>query len=416
MLWLCLRLLPDARPDRAALEGVAAWACQFTDRLTLVGREHGGMPFCALLAEIEGSLALFGGLVELRARLLNSFAGLGYAHVCAIAPTPAAAEAFALAGDEAPVTQLAQLPARLARLPLAVLNLPARVLEKLHGVGLRTAGDCLALPHDQLARRFGAATVRYLRQLDGQAPDPRSLYVLPPGYQRRFEFEGAVDSVESLGFVLKRLLLELQGVLLARDTAVAKLALELEHEDAPASVIELALTTPRRDAQQLLGLFRERLERWSAPPAVAMVLRVVAFAEAVAGQHDLFDERVQRRAAAQDLIEQLLARLGEGAVQGIALCADHRPEKSFTAIAPRAPASGEGVAHEVEAAHPFWLLREPRPLREPPPRVTTAQRIETGWWDEAGVARDYFVAETGAGERLWIFYERGAWYLHGIWS
>ena len=45
------------------------------------------------------------------------------------------------------------------------------------------------------------------------------------------------------------------------------------------------------------------------------------------------------------------------------------------------------------------------------------QRIETGWWDEAAIARDYYSAIDAHGVRLWVFRERAAphrWFLHGV--
>jgi protein ImuB len=45
------------------------------------------------------------------------------------------------------------------------------------------------------------------------------------------------------------------------------------------------------------------------------------------------------------------------------------------------------------------------------------ERIESGWWDGGDVQRDYYVARTPAGTRLWIFRERRApagWFLHGV--
>ncbi len=430
MLWLCLHLQLDAQPESradATLQGLAAWAWQYSDRVALVEREPGGANGCALLAEIEGSLRLFGGLALLRAQLLASFAQFGYPHSCAIAPTPAAAELLARCSEAEPALDLAALPARLAPLPLSALDLPGSTLAALHGVGLRTAGECLALPHDQVARRFGAATVKYLRRLIGDAPDPRPLFVLPPGWRRRCELQWAVNSFEPLGFVLKRLLLELEGVLVARDNAVLTLLLTLEHEESPASTLRLALGAPRRDAPALWPLLRERLERVPLSPVTALTLQVEEFAGSRGGQHDLFDDTVKREAAARELVERLVARLGEQAVQGIALREDHRPEKSSGPIAPfgaplaavspqRGAGSDNGGAAVEAATYPFWLLREPRILREPPPRMGEAQRIETGWWDGKAAARDYYVAETAAGERLWVFRERGQWFLHGLWA
>ena len=45
------------------------------------------------------------------------------------------------------------------------------------------------------------------------------------------------------------------------------------------------------------------------------------------------------------------------------------------------------------------------------------ERIESGWWDGADVARDYFVARNGQGERYWVFRDlpqARQWWLHGV--
>ena len=33
------------------------------------------------------------------------------------------------------------------------------------------------------------------------------------------------------------------------------------------------------------------------------------------------------------------------------------------------------------------------------------ERIESGWWDDALIARDYFIAENALGQLLWIYRE-----------
>ena len=46
-----------------------------------------------------------------------------------------------------------------------------------------------------------------------------------------------------------------------------------------------------------------------------------------------------------------------------------------------------------------------------------AERIESGWWDGKGVARDYYIA-CPHGARLWVFQERRSkrWYVHGVFA
>ncbi len=56
--------------------------------------------------------------------------------------------------------------------------------------------------------------------------------------------------------------------------------------------------------------------------------------------------------------------------------------------------------------HPLTLLAGP-------------ERIESGWWDGAAEARDYFVAADAEGRRFWIFQEREptpTWFLHGVFA
>jgi protein ImuB len=75
---------------------------------------------------------------------------------------------------------------------------------------------------------------------------------------------------------------------------------------------------------------------------------------------------------------------------------------------------------------PLWMLTEAKPLEAqkglplyqgPLKLLDGPERLETGWWDGAGIARDYFVAVNPAGMHLWVFRNRNresAWYLHGM--
>ena len=73
------------------------------------------------------------------------------------------------------------------------------------------------------------------------------------------------------------------------------------------------------------------------------------------------------------------------------------------------------------------MLAAPQPLRErdgvplyeraPLQLVAGPERIESGWWDGGDVRRDYYVAHTPRGLRLWVYRARepgGGWWLHGV--
>jgi protein ImuB len=433
MLWLCIRLPQLAREaladERTALERLAGWAYQWSSLVSYASSEP------LLWLELGASCALFDGHAALLARIESELAQLELSHVCALAPSPTAAalltrDAAQRAGGQPPALTKAQLRAQLEPLSLGLLDLPPATLAALAASGLRRIGEVLALPADAIARRFEPGTLLYLRRLCAEISDPRPAWRLPATYRARCEFGVEVRTSTALLFPLQRLLLEFQGYLRARDCAVQRFALELEHYRHPVSRVRIGLSAPGRDAAQFLTLVRERLHSLALPAPVS-ALRVSAHEFAAPGivQTDLFGNDAQPLQQLQRLIDRLHARLGEESIQALALEADYRPERGWRFTAPgRATSSrggggggGEGssdVANPSDPPRPCWLLRQPMRIEAPRELLRGPERIESGWWDGGDVSRDYYLARTGEGARVWVFHDRcdGAWYLQGLWA
>src|SRR3954468_20042595 len=96
MLWVALQFNV---PLPGGLESLAAWACQFTPRVSLE-------PPQALLAEVQGSLRYFGGFDGLLAQLRAGLAQTGFEASLAAAATPRAA-LWRARGGGAPLEELA---------------------------------------------------------------------------------------------------------------------------------------------------------------------------------------------------------------------------------------------------------------------------------------------------------------------
>jgi protein ImuB len=47
--------------------------------------------------------------------------------------------------------------------------------------------------------------------------------------------------------------------------------------------------------------------------------------------------------------------------------------------------------------------------------VCGPERISGEWWEDA-FAREYWIAHTDAGQRLWIYLEDGQCFLQGLWD
>ncbi len=408
-----LRLHPrSARGEQAALRRLGLWALQFTSSVSPASSE--------LLLEVLGSLKLFGGLDRLCRQVREGVVQQGYQVRLGVAPTPLAAVWLARAGSAAAVLRDDGLAAGLAPIDLGQLGLSPLALSTLRGSGLRTLGDCLALPRDQLALRCGTEFLGRLDRALGRRPDPRPRLRPPDSFRQRLTLPAEEASHGRLLHALEPLLLTLDGFLRARGQGIQRLELRLRHAASAVTTVPLELVAPSRSAAHLLGLLDERLAQLRLPAPVRELEVRVDHPLTLRPEHpDLFGEH---DASVQPcLLERLQARLGERAVQGIGAVCEHRPERAWHHCPPGTAAGGAPAT-----ARPLWLHDTPVPLAVVDDRpwldgpLTLRQgpeRIESGWWDGADVARDYFVAEAPSGARLWVFRalrgEQG-WFLHGL--
>jgi len=427
MLWLCIllpRFAPEAsaggRPqaERAALELLALWALQWSSQVSIDPADGAGHD-PALWIEIGASSRLFGGHAALRERIATDLASLGYTHRLGTAPTPAGAALLARAGLATVATTRTQLRQQLAPLPLTLLALPDESLAALQDAGLQCIGELLALPTAAIAQRFGPGASLYLQRLCGEAREPLRMVRPSQRFTSRCEFAGPVTDTTALLFPLQRLLAGLQGFLRSRDRAVQRYTLCLEHHRRAATRLTIGLARPGRDAAQLLALARERLAAGTLDAAVhGLAIEAHELLQPLVLQSDLFSRAAQHTEQLQQVIDRLAARLGESAVQTLRGAADHRPERAWrmSAASITAPAAApEGTAAPVR---PCWLLPEPLHIDRPQELLAGPERIESGWWDGADIARDYYLARGADGAQLWVFHDlrNGAWCVHGLWA
>ncbi len=416
-----LKILPrDTAAEQAALERVAAWAIQYTPAASIV-------PPADVLLEVAGSLNLFGGLTRLCGLIERGIAELGYGACVACAPTPLAAQWFARAGLVVKIRHHDALCHALERLPAAVLGQPPQAATLLEDIGVRTVGDFLRLPRDGAARRFGQRLIDELDRALGLLPDARAPYTPSPRFAAALPLPAPVHEAGALLFAARRLIAELCGLLAAGSNGVQQLRFTLSHEDHEDTQIVLNLVAASRDPEHLMNVLRERLARLQlVGPAIAIALASESLVPMPARNLSFLPAPGDHSETVSRLIERLRGRLGDAAVQGLGLAADHRPERAWRKSEPGRDAGASDPARQVP--RPLWLLAVPlrldasvdTPCYEGPLTLLAGpERIESGWWDGADVTRDYFVARTAAQSLLWIYRERreiGAWYLHGFFA
>jgi protein ImuB len=428
----------NPQKEHKRLRQLAAWAERFTSKVSIEPPE-------ALLLEIAGSLKLFGGLDALRERVRKELFRQGCASSVAVAPTPLAAAWLARAGENVSIKSMNRLAGALGSLPLRYVGWPDDVRESLKGMGICCIGDCLRLPRQGFARRFGTARLRELDRALGRLPDPRRNYRPPERYSEDFELIEEQNDSELLLEACRQLLSRLERFLTTRQLAASRLRFSFFHLREEATHLTLGCMLAGRSVEQWFQLLALRFERLTLPaPVILIRLRAgrTQPLQAATGRLHFDGTRARGHLSITHLMERLSARMGEQSVHGMTLVPEHRPHYVWKAVQaspdlkPAIPADDSQRLPALLAdksktpglllRRPLWMLREPRPLPAEAGKPTYQgslrllegpERLETGWWDGNGIARDYFVAINPRGMRLWIYRNRkppAAWYLHGL--
>lgn len=404
----------DTAGERRMLQRLAAWAGRFTPAVCLDRQ--------SLLLEVRASLQLFDGANALQESLRVGMTELGFTSRIASAPTPRAALWLAQAGREIHVDQPESLPDVLGDLPLSATGFDASLQEKLLGIGARCLRDLMRLPRDGFARRYSTGALRELDQALGRVNDVRRPLPPPKKFSARIDLLYEISETERLLHPVQQLLHELGGYLHATQQGISRLCFELFHRDGNHTRVMAGFAETTRDVRRMQDLVAQKFEAVVlSAPVLEVLLRAEEMMPLAGRDSALFVEQRTDEDWPQ-LIERLTARLGMDAVRSIAMREDHRPELAWHFVAP-----GNAAEHNGIEGRPHWLLEVPRALRVkdsaplcdgPLEIIDGPERIETGWWSGADVARDYYIARDAYARRLWICREvkSGHWWLQGIFA
>jgi protein ImuB len=228
----------------------------------------------AVTIDATGTERLLGSSLALAQMLTERAASVGLEVSVAVAANPDAALIAAKGFEKATVVPAGEEARYLAKLPIDVLSPEPECAEILGGWGIRTCRDLAQLPVVPLVERLGQAGFRLQKLARGEVK--RTLVPVDPPlqFEERIELEDSVDDLESLAFILNRLLKQLTARLNARSLAADQLhlvlGLEVHHDrdirrerTHAASAIHgrtLKFPVPIVDAEVLLKLLHLDLE------------------------------------------------------------------------------------------------------------------------------------------------------------
>jgi protein ImuB len=372
----------------------------------------------------------------------------------------APASCLRIAGHPIRIEDLGALAGHLAKLPIACTAWDIERLQTLRAMGVTRVGELLRLPRAGLARRLGPAAVQDLDVALARQFAPRRVFVPRERFRARCDFETEIENVAYLEKALEPLIARCAQFLRERQAGVQALRLKLRHRAGPATRVHLGLASITGERRRLMDVLAQKLGRLALEaPVRGMELVSGSLQPLSANSLDIFAGLAGTgagtgagcgRDSVPQLVERLRARLGEEAVYGVASIPEHRPEAAWRRVYEPSLASARRMGEKMTERgtgdgmpRPVWLLDaplaislkpEPTPAgrpqgegqdgpsqcggRKPEPTPEGApegrgprmgprqcglvleqgpERIESGWWDGRGVARDYYVARQCGG-------------------
>ena len=410
----------DKVAQKTRLEALAKWAIQFSPKINL----H---PPCSFLLEVQGSIKYFGSLAAIQEKITQ---GLNeqwhHTFYQATTPTPAASLMLAESGRNVIVKRSTELRSTLGQLTVNSLPIDNKRKQQLNKTGVQVLRDLWRLPKEGLARRFGTDLVSYLDRALGKQKDPLVTYKVPPRFSESYEFNFAVNDYQFLLPAAYELLSNLCDFLRRNDLYTSLYHLQLFHEQQPATLISIGLRQATRQANDLILLLETKItESELIAPVVSMKLianKLHSYTSQTASFLPGINSKYEQNEI-DGLLEQLHARLGYDKIKSIVNYDDHRPEYAYC----HNPYSSS-TSIKLINPRPLWLLASPRQLlkkndgiyyKGPIKFISGPERIESGWWDDNNINRDYYIARDKLAGRLWVYRElvkNREWYLHGLFS
>src|ERR1700688_944195 len=297
-----------------------------------------------IVLDLAGLSGLFGAEEKIAQELAKRGSGLGLSARIAVAEN---IEVAILASRGMPGVTLippGEEAKRLSGLPVHTLLPSLEILETLMRWGVETCGRLAALPVIQLSERLGQEGVRLHTLARGGLVRSLVLAKLSDNFQEEMELDDSVEELESLSFVLGRLLDQLCERLAARSLSARSIRMEFDLERSFEKGLQLsahadqhkliprkfenslALPVSMRDSKLLLKLVRLRLQS-DPPPAAVIKIVICAEADRVrTTQRGLFLPASPEPEKLELTMARLANLVGEANVGSPQLMDTHRPD------------------------------------------------------------------------------------------
>jgi protein ImuB len=420
-------------PDKL-LKNIAEWCIRYTPYVAIDGSD-------GLFLDATGCTHLWGGEQQYLKELLTRLREAGFNVRASIADTVGAAWAISHYGRiKAIIEPGGQLEA-ISKLPPACLRLDGSIEARLHKLGFYHLHSVIKIPRTSLRRRFGQTLLDRIDQAIGLKKEPLQPIIPIIPYSERLPCLEPVRTATAIEIALKNLLDSLCKRLHNESKGLRTAKFKCQRIDRQWQHIEIGTNRPVRNREHLFRLFEQKIEQIAPGLGIELFILEAPVVEKLPDTQEALWYLAQESTEVANLLDRIAGRLGPQTIHRYLPAEHYWPERSYKL----ASSIREKTENEwpIDHPRPVILLPTPEivevsaPIPDYPPmlfrwrgrvhnikKADGVERIESEWWLDKGLHRDYYRVEDQAGARYWLFrlghYGEGLhkpqWFLHGFFA
>jgi len=395
-----------------------------------------------LILDVSGCTHLWGSEEAYLKNIIEKLKTCGFHIRAAMANTIGTAWAISRYGKIKAIIKPGEQAEALMSLPPEALRLEIDIVERLHKLGFFQISNFMNMQRSALHRRFGEQLLLRLDQaLDNTEEIIQPMIPVEP-YSERLPCLEPIQTATGIEIALERLLEILCKRLQKEGKGLRVASFKCFRVDDKTEQITISTNHASNNPNHLFKLFQLKIETIEPALGIELFTLEVTKVEGIIPLQETFwtanSSLVSREVA--ELLDHLESKFGKNIIHRYLPDQHHLPERSIKLATPLKEKPTTSWC--IDKLRPIQLLNQPEPIEVTAPipdyppmnfrykgklhtiqKADACERIESEWWLDAGLHRDYYIVEDDEGKRYWLFRlghydddKKPSWFIHGFFA
>jgi protein ImuB len=417
------------------LKNIAEWSIRYAP-VVAIDLPNG------IILDATGCTHLWGGEEAYLKDIINKVKSFGYKIRAAMADTIGTAWAVSRYGKIKAIIKSGEQAEALMPLPPIALRIEPGINEKLQKLGLTEIASFMNMQASALRRRFGTDFLVRLNQALGTKEEHIQSVIPSTEYCERLPCLELIQTKTGIEIALQQLLEKLCNRLIKEGKGLRQADFIAYRIDNKMQKISIRTNHASNNPKHLFKMFEYKIE--TIEPALGIelfILEAPKVEKVVSIQQTLWTTNgsLESREIAE-FLDNIENKFGENIISRYFPDEHHWPERSLKKIV--SLKQKPDLEWQKNKLRPANVLPVPQPIKVTAPipdyppmhfhynnklhkvvKADACERIETEWWIEGGLHRDYYIVENEEGKRYWVYRlghyneeEKPQWFLHGVFA